>query len=83
MSAKELFKVRPLDAENGKFIVTIGNHLATKRKFDSAKNAQKFVESKDWDLIVSLICACIEARETELKNMAEELQNQIKEETQK
>ncbi|QXP45078.1 hypothetical protein [Microvirus mar40] len=83
MLTKDLFKVRPLDAEEGNFIITIGNHLATERKFNSAKEAQIFIESRDWDLIMSLIYACIEAREMELDDMAKQLQEQNKEEEKK
>lgn len=65
MKAKDLFKVRPLDCEEKEFIVTIGNHLATEEKFKTAKDAQKYINGKNWDLIMSMIFACIEAREIE------------------
>ena len=41
---KEVFKVRPLDAEENAWVITIGNHLATKKQFSSAKAAQEEVE---------------------------------------
>lgn len=59
---KEVFKVRPLDAEENAWVITIGNHLATTKRFSSAKAAQEEVEAKPWDLIASLIFACIEAK---------------------
>lgn len=62
---KEVFKVRPLDAEEKEWVITIGNHLATKKKFRSIKSAQEEVESKSWDLIASMIFACIEAKKLE------------------
>lgn len=65
MKAKDLFKVRPLDCEEKEFIITIGNHLASEKKFNSAKEAQIYVNGKNWDLIMSMIFACIEAREVE------------------
>ncbi|QXP45093.1 hypothetical protein [Microvirus mar49] len=54
-----------MDAEDGKFIITIGNHLATEEKFESAKAAQRYIESKSWDLIMSMVFACIEANEAQ------------------
>lgn len=65
MKAKDLFKVRPLDCEEKEFIITIGNHLATERRFKSTKEAQKYINGKSWELIMSMTFACIEAREAE------------------
>lgn len=62
---KEVFKVRPLDAEENAWVITIGNHLATKKQFSSAKAAQKEIEARSWDLIASMIFACIEAKKSE------------------
>ena len=62
---KEVFKIRPLDAEENAWVITIGNHLATKKQFKSAKAAQEEVEGKSWDLIASMIFACIEAKKLE------------------
>lgn len=64
-SWKEVFKVRPLNAEEDAWVITIGNHLATKKQFRSAKAAQEEVEGKSWDLIASMVFACIEAKEKE------------------
>lgn len=65
MDWKEVFKVRPCNAEESEWVITIGNHLATKKKFRSAKTAQQEVEAKSWDLIASMVFACIEAKEKE------------------
>lgn len=65
MNWKEVFKVRPCNAEESEWVITIGNHLATEKKFRSAKAAQQEVEAKPWDLIVSIVFACIEAKEKE------------------
>ena len=62
---KEVFKVRPLDAEGNAWVITIGNHLATEKQFSSAKAAQEEVEAKSWNLIASMIFACIEAKKLE------------------
>lgn len=62
---KEVFKIRPLNTEENAWVITIGNHLATEKQFKSAKAAQEEVEGKSWNLIVSMIFACIEAKEKE------------------
>lgn len=71
---KEIFKVRPLDAEENAWVITIGNHLATKKQFSSAKAAQEEVEAKSWDLIASMIFACIEAKKLEENESSEHLE---------
>lgn len=65
MNWKEVFKVRPCNAEESEWVITIGDHLATEKKFGSAKAAQQEVEAKSWDLIASMVFACIEAKEKE------------------
>lgn len=65
MNWKEVFKVRPCNAEENEWVITIGDHLATRKKFGSAKAAQHEVEAKSWDLIASMVFACIEAKEKE------------------
>lgn len=65
MNWKEVFKVRPCNAEESEWVITIGDHLATEKKFRSAKVAQQEVEAKSWDLIASMVFACIEAKEKE------------------
>lgn len=65
MNWKEVFKIRPYNTEETEWVITIGNHLATGKKFKSAKAAQQEVEAKSWDLIASMVFACIEAKEKE------------------
>lgn len=71
---KEVFKVRPLTAEENAWVITIGNHLATKKQFSSAKAAQEEVESKSWNLIASMIFACIEAKKLEENESSKHLE---------
>lgn len=71
---KEVFKIRPLDAEEKAWVITIGNHLATKKRFSSAKAAQEEVEAKSWDLIASMIFACIEAKKLEENESSKHLE---------
>lgn len=65
MNWEEVFKIRPCNAEESEWVITIGDHLATRKKFKSAKTAQQEVKAKPWDLIASMVFACIEAKEKE------------------
>ena len=59
MEELELFKIRPLSAENDKFIITLGNNRVSGRIFENQIEAAKYIESKPWDLITSLIIMII------------------------
>lgn len=68
MNWNEVFVVRPADAEEKEYVVTIGNRLATDKKFSNVKAAQNYVNSKPWELIIVLISIFIECKKEELKN---------------
>lgn len=57
---KDAFIVRPLP-ESDEFIITIGNHLATKEKFKSRKAAEMRINKTDWNLVSALFYALKEA----------------------
>lgn len=57
---KDAFIVRPLP-ESDEFIITIGNHLATKEKFKSRKAAEMRINKTDWNLVSALVYALKEA----------------------
>lgn len=67
MNLKEAFKIRKKDAESDEVIITIGKHLATEQVFKSEKEAQKVIDSTDWNLVAALIYACKEAEQWEEK----------------
>lgn len=56
MNIQDLFKVRPIDETNEKFIISIGNRLASTTIYNSREEAEKAIENKDWNLIATLIC---------------------------
>lgn len=56
----EVFIVRPTNTEENDFMITIGNRLATKKRFKTAKAAQLFINKKPWELIATLVFACYE-----------------------
>uniref|UniRef100_A0AAU8AZC0 Phage protein n=1 Tax=Dulem virus 201 TaxID=3145678 RepID=A0AAU8AZC0_9VIRU len=58
---QEFFKVRKLTAENDKCIITCGNMMASKIKFDTEQEAQEYIESKPYDLIFTLAVAAAKA----------------------
>lgn len=57
---EEVFVVRPTNTEENDFMITIGQRLATRKRFRTAKAAQLFINKKPWELIATLIFACYE-----------------------
>lgn len=69
---EEVFIVRPTNTEENDFMITIGNRLATKKKFRTAKAAKLFINKKPWELIATLIFACNEMiKKQENENQSE------------
>ena len=81
MEELELFKIRPLSAESNKFIITLGNNRVSGRIFENKIEAAKYIESKPWDLIMSLTIMIIKNYEKELKNEQETPRNEVASET--
>ena len=50
-----IFKTRPINQECTRFIITIGNHLATNKQFDSKEAADEYKNGIHWDMIVALV----------------------------
>lgn len=50
-----IFKTRPINQECSKFIITIGNHLATNKTFDSREAADEYKKEIHWDMILALV----------------------------
>lgn len=61
MEEVEFFKVRPLGAEEKGFIITTGNMMASKKKFETQKEAEEYIKSKPYDLIFTLAVAAAKA----------------------
>lgn len=45
---------------NGKFHITLGNNIVSEKKFNSFNQAVDYVNSKPWELILSLNCFIVE-----------------------
>lgn len=63
METKNLFIVRPTDNEQKEFIITIGKHLATSKKFRTKKEAENYIKYPKWDTTFALIAEMIESNE--------------------
>ena len=61
MDVKNLFVVRATNEENNNFIVTIGRHLATEKKFKTKEEALAYIDKPKWDTIAALCGELIEA----------------------
>ena len=55
MNLNELFKVRPTNEEQNDFIATVGQHLATKRHFKTREEAEKYIETPQWDTTLAVV----------------------------
>lgn len=63
----EFFKVRPLGTEEKGYIITAGNMMASPKTFETQEEAEKYIESKPYDLIFTLAVAAAKAALTENK----------------
>ena len=75
MDYRSIFVVRPLDAEEKEYVITIGNHLATEKRFKTKADARRCIDDKSWDLIASLIFACHEMIEAEKEEQNKQKEN--------
>lgn len=51
---KDIFMVRPTNEEQNEFVVTLGDQLASDRKFKTRREAYRFINSRPWELIFAL-----------------------------
>lgn len=71
MNEKEIFAVRPLNEERTEFVIVVGNHLASKQRFASEKEAWDYLKRPKWDTLFALIAEMVEIA-IERKNNKEE-----------
>lgn len=76
MEIKEIFIVRPTNNEQKEFVITVGKHLATNKKFRTKEEAENYIKYPKWDTTFALIAEMIESNE-DTKYAAE---NELKEE---
>ena len=61
MDEVEFFKVRQLGTEEKGFIITAGNMMASRKTFETQKEAEEYIKSKPYDLIFTLAVAAAKA----------------------
>lgn len=82
MRVQNLFKVVKTSTEREEYAIVIGRHLATEIKFKSREDAEKFIESKDYDLIWALVAALIDGKEAaEQAKLEQEIEKEIEQQT--
>lgn len=79
MEIKEIFIVRPTNNEQKEFVVTVGKHLATNKKFRTKEEAENYIKYPKWDTTFALIAEMIESNE----NVKYTVENELKEEPNK
>ena len=79
METKKLFIVRPTDNEQKEFIITVGKHLATRKKFKTKEEAETYIKYPKWDTTFALIAEMIESND----NTKYTTENEPKEQTNK
>lgn len=55
MNVNELFKIRPTNEEQNDYIATVGQHLATEKHFKTHEEAEKYIETPQWDTILAMV----------------------------
>ena len=64
MEIKDLFVIRPTSEEQKEFIITIGKHLATTKRFKTKESAETYIKYPKWDTVFALTTEMIESKET-------------------
>ena len=55
MNVNELFQIRPTNEEQNDFIITVGQHLATERHFNTRNEAEEYINKPQWDMILAMV----------------------------
>ena len=55
MEVNDLFKIRPTNEEQNDFIITVGQHLATEQHFKSREEAEEYIDTPQWDMILAMV----------------------------
>lgn len=76
MEIKEVFIVRPTNNDQKEFIITVGKHLATNKKFRTKEEAENYIKYPKWDTTFAIIAEMIEVNE----NAKYAGENELKEE---
>lgn len=74
MNMNDSFIIRALDEKNEKYVITMGDHLASPIHYNSYEDAEKSIECTDWNLVATMCMALIHGYEKmkQLKDKEEE-----------
>ena len=79
MEVKDLFIVRPVSEEQKEYIITVGKHLATTRRFKTKESAEIYIKYPKWDTTFALVAEMLESKEAteSMKQDAKKVVNKI------
>ena len=60
-----IFAIRPISEEQNEFIITVGRHLATEKKFNTEEDAEQYLNEFHWDTQVAVVAEMIEIAKVE------------------
>ena len=60
MEVKELFQIRPTNEEQNDYIITVGQHLATEQHFSTREEAEAYIDTPQWDMILATVAEMFE-----------------------
>lgn len=60
MNVDELFKIRPTNEEQNDFIITVGEHLATEKHFNTREEAEKYRDTPQWEMVLAMVAEIFE-----------------------
>ena len=63
MEVKDLFVIRPVSEEQKEFIITVGKHLATTKRFKNRESAEIYIKYPKLDTTFALIAEMFESKE--------------------
>lgn len=80
MQEEKIFRIARLSAENDNVTIAIGNYRVTNKVFKTENEAQKYINSKPWELIAALASLYVEfATKKDAINESENTDNKSKE----
>lgn len=68
MDFNEMFKIRPVNGDGNKYMITIGDQLASQETFNSIEEAEEKINATDWNLVAVLAALIAEERITRILN---------------
>jgi hypothetical protein len=80
MQEEKIFRIARLSAENDNVTIAIGNYRVTNKVFKTENEAQKYINSRPWELIAALASLYVEfALKKDATNESENTNNESKE----